>query len=625
MRDSSAPHRMTGLFRHVHRADFGDKPFVVEQASTLTYGALDEMIRRTAGLLSEIGAGIGDRIVICSQWDVEVIGLYLAAMRVGVTPALIDPHASAEEVRVLVKAARSKALFADAEVLAVQGLAQCVLPGGRLVPMASMGPYAGKRLPLPALSSRLSTYPALLVSHDPGSLPDTVPDDAGAFILFTSGTTSRPKGVEASHEAVRAHMATMHRQYGYDEHSRIINGLPLHHSDGINHGAVNLMACGGTLYRTGAFSVPNLPNILQMIKRHGITHMITVPTVLALVARLGPAFDDAFKTPSFKFISSTAGPLEEGLWRGFEERFGVMLVNSYGLTETICEGFYCGPSSQTRRIGTIGKPIDIDVRIVDARGDDVAEGEMGELVLRGTCVMKGYFDAPAETAAVLRDGWLYSGDLAVRDADGFYSITGRKKNVVISGGVNVYPEDVTRTIIGMSGVHDAVTVGVPDPTWGERVVSCVVVDGGAVDAEGVIAHCRRHLAKEKVPAHVFILDALPRGPAGKVALPQVREIVTARMAEVRNSPTSRQGVREADLTKRVLALAAASFKSAPADLSLDSEPETTTGWNSLAHMDFMLSLESEFGVKLSPDDMLSIVTLGDAVHCVRQAMASTAF
>src|SRR5262249_5558689 len=149
-----------------------------------------------------------------------------------------------------------------------------------------------------------------------------VPGDTSAFILFTSGTTSRPKGVEVSHAAVHAHMATMHRQYGYDTHSRIINGLPLHHSDGINHGPVNAGVAVATLFRTGPFSVAQLPHILGMVAEHHATHMITVPTVLSLISRLGDEFSDCFRTPAFRFISSTAGPLEPGLWRAFEQRFG---------------------------------------------------------------------------------------------------------------------------------------------------------------------------------------------------------------------------------------------------------------------------------------------------------------
>ena len=198
--------------------------------------------------------------------------------------------------------------------------------------------------------------------------------------------------------------------------------------------------------------------------------MITVPTVLSLIARLGDEFSGVFRTDVFQYISSTAGPLEEDFWRSFEERFGTMVVNSYGLTETICEGFYCGPTPETRRIGTIGKPIDIDVRLIDENGADVPKGEIGELILSGTCTMKGYFDAPEETNAVLRNGWLHTGDLATVDLDGFYRIAGRKKNLIICGGINVYPEDVSREIAKMPEIVDVITVGLPDDIWGDRVV-----------------------------------------------------------------------------------------------------------------------------------------------------------
>jgi|GEM_PF-146147 len=614
---SSDSSSLGGMFRFVDRPDFHDKPFVVHGERTLRYGALRDLVRRTGDLFATLGLAIGDRVVICSEHEIETLALYIAAMRLGVTPALIDPQSSADEARVLVRASRAKALFADDRLLAAGAFEADLLPGSSVLPMRHAGAFGKLRL-FDDDSAVVDggAYPALLRRHAGTTPLSAVPGDTSAFILFTSGTTSRPKGVEVSHAAVQAHMATMHRQYGYDTNSRIINGLPLHHSDGINHGPVNAVVAGATLFRTGPFSVAQLPRILGMVAEDQATHLITVPTVLSLIARLGDEFVDCFRTPAFRFISSTAGPLEPGLWRAFEQRFGTMIVNSYGLTETICEGFYCGPTPETRRIGTIGKPIDLDARIIDAAGNDVHNGEMGELIVRGSCLMKGYFDAPEETAAVLRDGWLYTGDLAVCDADGFYAITGRKKNVIITGGVNVYPEDVSRTIIQIPGVIDAVTVGVPDPTFGERVVSCVTIDGAAVTTNDVIAYCRKHLSREKVPSHVYVLDELPRGPAGKIALPQVKDIVAdmeaarASHAAARVQPAnhSREGVAQ-----HVLEIAARCFKVDMHTLAMDAEPETTEGWNSLAHMDFLLALESAYGIQIAPAEMLEIVTLGDAV------------
>ena len=607
------------LFRHVDDPGSGEKAFVCLDDDCITYGRLRELMARTACLFGQLGIRLGDRIVICSEHELEVIVLYLAAMRAGVTPALIDPSSAMDEANALVRAAQAKALFADDRLLRDERFRADLLAGGQTVRMGAGGPYAVVQ----AATDELS-YPGLLSRLDPEyPLPTSIPDDTSAFILFTSGTTSRPKGVEVSIAAVTAHMRSMHAHYGYGQDSVVINGLPLHHSDGINHGPVNIMAAGGTLHRTGAFSIQQLPKILGLVARQNVTHMITVPTVLALISRMGDEYSDTFRTADFRFISSTAGPLDERLWRDFEDRFGTMVVNSYGLTETVCEGFYCGPTAQTRRIGTIGKPVDIEVRIIDQDGRDVASGVMGELVLRGSCVMKGYFGAPEETAAVLRDGWLYTGDLAVRDADGFYTLTGRKKNVIITGGINVYPEDVSRTIMRVPGVLDVTTVGVPDSTFGERVVSCVVVDRlGGPSPEQIIEYCREHMSREKVPSQVFMLDEMPRGPSGKVALPQVRSIVADRLAQ-QAQQAEPAAAGDDGVARRVMDLASRSFKTPVSELSADSEPETTAGWSSLAHMDFLLSMEAAFGLQIGPTEMMSIITLGDAIEFVRGAKAAS--
>ena len=607
------------LFRHIGRADFRTKPFVVLGQKSLSYGSLCDVIARTARLFQESGIGLGDRIVILSEHEIEVIVLYAAALRMGVTAALIDPQSSIDEARNLVRAAEPKALFVDRRFLDATSFEDDLLPGGRAFAVEAPESYEDGRFSTKAggVGAKETSYPASLGSFAPLALPESIPAATSAFILFTSGTTSRPKGVEVTHHALTTHLESMHRQYGYDTDSRILNGLPLHHSDGINHGAVNVLAAGATLFRTGPFAVHRLPDILRRVKRDRITHMVTVPTVLALIMRLGDEFSDAFRTSAFKFVSSTAGPLDEGLWRKFEARFGTMIVNSYGLTETVCEGLYCGPTAATRRIGTVGKPIDVEARLLDDEGKELPQGETGEIVLRGTCLMKGYYNAPEETAAVLRDGWLYTGDLAVKDADGFYSIVGRKKDVIITGGVNVYPGDVSRVIARMPGIADTVTLGIADEIWGERVVACVVANPGAgVTADDVVAYCRTNLSREKVPSQVFVVEDLPRGPAGKVALPQVRKLVAELLKGTsdRAAPSPPSG--RSDVAARVLELAARSFATPAAALSPDSEPETTAGWTSLAHVDFLVALEAEFGITISPTDMLSITSLADVIDLI---------
>lgn len=581
------------------------KAFVATPERTITFGRLRQAMGQAAGLFTRLGLVAGDRMVLCTADDARFIELFFGALRSGITPAIVDPESQIDEAKALVAAADPGAVFVD-ERLARDGALRAAAPkGARVLALGAGGgvlpPGADEWLALDGESAR--------------ALPHGIDDGLVAMILFTSGTTSRPKGVEITHANLAAHLATWRRHYGYDESARLLNGLPLHHTDGLTHGPVIALAVGGTVYRPGRFSVQQVPEQFRVLRDERITHFITVPTVLALMLRLGEDHADAFKGRDFRFIRSNAGPLNEALWRAFEERFGVMVVNAYGLTETVCEGIYCGPTPETRRMGTIGKPVDCAIRFVDDAGRDVAEGEVGEILIRGANVMKGYYNAPEQTAAAFRDGWLVTGDLARRDADGFVWIVGRKKNVIITGGINVYPEDVTRTIQTMPGVRDAVTVGAPDEVWGERVVACVEAERpGVMTPELVVAYCRTKLAKEKVPSRVLVVDALPRGPVGKVVLTEVKRIV-ASMNET--APASRFTMdHEFDVYK----LAANAFKVHFRELAPDSSPDTVKGWDSLAHVDFLFAVEKKFGIRFSPKDIMNIRTLGETLAALKSRL-----
>ena len=357
--------------------------------------------------------------------------------------------------------------------------------------------------------------------------PATAPAaDTLAYILFTSGTTSRPKGVEISHQNLFAQERTFVRHYGLDARTQLLNVLPMFHTDGLTHGPVLALFAGGTLHRPiSQFRVDLLPHLIRSIYTLQVTHFITVPAVLSLLHNLAEDFSEVFTNPDFRFIISTAAYLDPKLWRNIESRFGVRTVNVYGLTETVCEALYCGPDDETRKIGTVGKPVDCAARIVDDASKDVAQGQVGELILKGDNVMRGYFRQPKETAEVPSNGWFHTGDLAKIDDEGFYSIVGRKKDVIITAGINVYPEDVTAVIRSMPDVVDAVTFGLNDDVWGERVVSCVQASDENVTIEAVAAHCGANLSREKLPNKIFIFPDFPRGPAGKVITSEIKELV----------------------------------------------------------------------------------------------------
>lgn len=622
---SSAVSTGTSPFVELFRArakDTAPSKHLLVGPETLTYGQALDRVARLATFFRDRGLACGDRGVIVTADEVAVTTLFLGMLGSGITPIVLDSEATEAELHVLLAASDALIVFLDENVIARLHPNDLKAYRTRIVRLAKQDSL--RYAPQGALGASASTdgemreaYPAMLSALTPAlSLPADIPAACAAYILFTSGTTSTPKGVEVSHGALFTCYKTMSRQFGYSADSRILNVLPIFHADGLSEGVVMTFFCGATLHRPIRFAVQQIPALLDTVHREHITHFHATPTMLALIDRACSEDLHPFATTNFHHVISSGGPLPEALWRRFEDRFQTQIVNVYGLTEAARELLYSGPDEVTRKVGTNGKPVGCEARIIGDDGCPLARGKVGELVFRSVNFMTGYFRRPEETAAVLRDGWLYTGDLAVEDADGFYSIIGRKKNVIITGGLNVYPEDISRTISRMPGVADVVTLGIPDETWGERVVSCIVANQPAgASADDVIAYCRTHLSKEKLPSHVLVLDELPRGPTGKVALPQIKKLI-AETLEASQAGTASPKFSGSEIASRVLELAARCFKTPVTELSLDSEPETTAGWNSLAHIEFILSLETEFGIKISPAEMLSIVTLGDAVEFI---------
>ena len=581
----------------------------------MSYGELFDRVRRLTTLFANIGLARDDRAIVSSKDDLALITLFVALVRNGITAVVLDPQSPATELCKLVEAADAKALFLDDDRVRSVDLTSALRSDAVIIPIGADQPANkllfgafGKKSNSPA-----ETYPALLAGITP-TVPggEGVGDSTTAYILFTSGTTSRPKGVEITHRNLYAQMQTFIRHYGLGEQSRLMNLLPLHHTDGLTHGAFVSLLAGMTLYRPWRFSVDVLPKVLDGIYKYRITHFITVPSVLSLVANLGDDYLDSFRTPDLKFVISTAAYLDENLWRSFEQRYRVRIVNVYGLTESVCESIYCGPDDATRKVGTIGKPIDSEARVIDESGAELPIGKVGELCLRGDHIMKGYFRMPEETAKVLKGGWFHTGDLGWKDEEGYFHIAGRKKDVIITGGVNVYPEDVTGVFRSLPGVLDAVTFGLPDETWGEKVVSCVLpVQGVTLKVETLAEHFLERASRQKLPKEIHVLDEFPRGPAGKVVIALVKKKVED--LEARSSPTMPQ---TGSVEDRIIRIAARTFKTSAGALSLRSDSENTKGWNSLAHVEFLLGLEQEFGLRMSPQEIMRIRSLGDAVTIV---------
>ncbi|MCB1348517.1 MAG: AMP-binding protein [Maritimibacter sp.] len=604
---------LTELFdAAVARAD-RKRVFLQVDGKATSYGEILDRIAKLYSVFRTKGLTPDTPIGVLSRAPLEVASIMLAALRAGIPVINVNPELSPVERRLAITSAKLAHVFVDQDILA-----EASLPGGVETTTLTDGtPKGGSGLmgrllgqaSKPAASTGLA---ADLAAAAPGTPPDSAPPpEATAMMLFTSGTTSQPKVVQLSRSNIAAQVDTFFGVYGYGPDCRILNPLPLHFTDGLMHGPIIAFLSGATLLRPRTFDFQKIEDLLLSIYRDRITHFIVVPALLSMIDRLHGRFQDAFDTPDFRYIRSSGDRLPAPLWEAVEKRFSVRVVNTYGLSETVCEALYCGPDAARFRLGTIGKPVDCEVRIADDAGAAVARGEVGELLIRGENIMKGYLDQPELTAETIVDGWLHTGDFATEDEDGFVTIVGRKKTLIISGGVNIQPQDIVDALLDHEAVSEAHAVGLPDRTFGE-VVGCAVVPAAgiapdALDIQMLTDFLHEKIAANKVPRHMVVVDKLPRNPAGKVLAPEVVALLERRTGTVDTSE---------DLETQVIAIAAAVFSRKPSDLSLASEPRTTLGWDSLAHMALVTAAEKHFDVTFSARDILAIGRLEHLVEAV---------
>ena len=603
------------VFREAGQAAQSRKPFLVAERE-LSYGEVADRTRRLTRFYHNAGLKPGDRVVVASRDMVETAVLFLSLLRCGITAVLVDPETKVQRFAGIIRTAQPKGIILDAALRGqwrTDGIDVVLDIKSDGVPKGTLfDKLLGNRKTVEASAD---SYPALLSGLQGMDGPAVIDQEQDACILFTSGTTSDPMGVRISHKNLFSQVRTLSRKFGYAPDSTILNILPLVHVDGLVPGLIVAFANGATLHRPMRFEIQGLGRLLDALYTLRITHVVTVPTVLALIERLCRDQADAFHTEDLRCIISTGAYLDARLWKSFEGHFQVRIANVYGFPETVFGGLFSGPGDEDHCIGTAGKPADCEARIVNEHGMAVRAGDTGELMMKGDHVMKGYVNAPEATSNVLRDGWFSTGDLATADKKGFYRIVGRKKDRIIRGGITIQPAEVNETLQRSPSVLDTATFGVPDDIWGEQVISAVTLDPpGCLSEQDLIGFCRTYLEPVNVPHRVHVLPSLPKGPAGKVIIEQVRQMVHESAAA---ETTDRQG----DLASQIIALAASCFRVQPGDLTIEAGPEDTTGWDSLAHLELVTALEARFGITLSPSEIMQIGRLSDAWKIVKEKLS----
>ena len=481
-------------------AERPDRVAVKRDERELTYADLDAATARVAGLLRAKGVRPGDRVGVMLP-NVEYFPVcYFGALRAGAAVVPMNVLLKEREVAFYLGDSEAKVLFAwhqfadPAHAGADQTDAECVLvePGD-----------------FEALLDRCEPV-ADVVSADP---------DATAVILYTSGTTGTPKGAELTHANLLSNTEVSIGIFGLDDRAVTLGALPLFHAFGQTCGLNATVAAGGCLTLIPRFDGGKA---LEMIARDRVTLFEGVPTMYAAMLHHPSAAEADTSTLELCVSGGAAMPVE--LMRAFEEQFGCAILEGYGLSETSPVASF-NRRDRERKPGSIGLPIDgVEMRVFDEEGAEVAQGEVGEIVIRGHNVMKGYWRRPEATAeAIDAEGWFRTGDMGRVDEDGFFFIVDRKKELVIRGGYNVYPREVEEVLYEHPGVREAAVIGIPHDELGEEVGAAIALkDGADCTAADVRAFVKERVAAYKYPRQVWLVDELPKGPTGKILKREIK-------------------------------------------------------------------------------------------------------
>jgi fatty-acyl-CoA synthase len=484
----------------------------VPDGSRYTYRDLDQRAGRMADAwLGACRFSPGDRVGLLAHNRVEYVDAFFAAARSGIILVPLGTRLTPHEIEFIAKDAGLKGLVYGGQFLdAVRALAGSI-DVERWIALDDIA-VAG-HAQLAGLLARTAGHPGSVCAARPG------PEDA-CCLLYTSGTTGKPKGVIVPHRMVawNGYNTAMCWQLREDDVSPIFT--PLYHAGGLGAFMFPIFSIGGTIVLHAGFDPGE---IWQTMERERCTVVLGVPTIYKLLME-APAFQTV-DLSHLRWLISGGAPLPLYIIEAYQQR-GIVFKQGYGLTEVGVNCFSMTVEESVRKKGSIGKPMMFtEARAAGPDGAEVPSGDVGELWLRGPHVCRGYWNNPEATAAALdAEGWFHTGDLARRDDEGFYFIAGRQKDMLISGGVNVYPAEIEAELLLHPAVQDAAVVGLPDATWGEVGAACVVLrQPGSVTGEELAAFLSERLAHYKIPRRWLFVDALPRTAYGKVVKGELRD------------------------------------------------------------------------------------------------------
>ena len=489
---------------------YGEYPFLFFNDKQYTNIETKKYADQLASGLQKLGVENGDRIIVLMPNCPEVIIAYQGITRAGavIVPVMFTLHP--KEIHYIALNSGAKAVITSANILQNVEKALEGLPAKPIVIAVNQ----------PSDNKVKNFYDVIKGGNTTAlDFDSEVMAEDTAVILYTSGTTGNPKGVLLTHKNLSSNAANS-AKHNENERGTTLGVLPLAHVYGLTVSNVCLLT-GSSIV---VFSSFNLEEVFKAIEKYKVKSFSGVPAMIH--AMVSHPHADKYNTSTLESIGSGSAPLPVALLHAFEQKFGALVYEGYGLSEAAPvvtahrKGLEIKP-------GSVGIPIPgVEVKVVDENGVEVPIGEVGELIVRGDNVTPGYYQNDEESARVLKDSWLFTGDMARVDDEGYIYIVDRKKDLIIRGGFNVYPRDVEEILNAHQGVSEVAVVGVPDERMGEEMVACVVKKSGTnVTEEELIRYCQDHLAKNKTPRRVVFLETLPRNGVGKILKTHLRKTV----------------------------------------------------------------------------------------------------
>jgi len=491
--------------------NYGAKTAVVSGERRLSYAELDEASNKVANALMGVGVGRGDRVAMLLTNSPEFVIIYFGIVKIGGIAVPLDVKYKIDELASLFDDSQPKVLVAESPLLELLAPA---LPRFKYIEsVIGVGPHnEGKFL----------SYQQIIATGSAGRIEVELAGDDVAHIGYTSGPTTNPRGAMLTHRSLVAETAIS--AYGFqqtDKDIAVLFALPMHHVFGLVGILLTAIYKGSTVVTVSGLSISS---VLEIMERRRSTIFMGVPYVYNLMVNAAEKDGIRSNLSSLRLCGSAGAPLPPDIAKRFKKHFGRDIIDFWGLTEATCH-ITCPPLDGTGRLGSVGKALPgWEIKIVDDNGRELVVNEPGEIIARGA-IMKGYYNNPQATAEVIKDGWLYTGDIGRVDEDGYLYILGRKKDTIIRKGQNIYPADIEVVLSAHPKVAEVAVVGIADEMRGEIVRACLVFKEGEVATEEEMRHfCRQHMADYKLPKQILFLPSLPKTAAGEIYKEALKDI-----------------------------------------------------------------------------------------------------